>query len=215
MAHLSGEKKLLEGFRAGEDVHRATAAEVFKVAPDKVTGEERNRAKAVNFGIMYGISGYGLAEQLDIPQNEAADYINTYLKRYARVAAFREEVIEEASDQGYVTTIMGRRRPVTELRSGNEQQRRLGERIAVNTVIQGSAADIIKVATINCYRALAAEQLASRLVLQVHDELVFESPEDEVDRVVELAKREMVAAYSLDPPLVVDAGSGETWLNAK
>jgi DNA polymerase-1 len=215
MAHLSGEKKLMDAFRGGEDVHRATAAEVFKVDLDEVTGEERNRAKAVNFGIMYGISAYGLAEQLDIPHEEAADYINTYLERYGQVADFRGEIIDQAEADGYVTTIMGRRRPMPELLSRNEQQRRLGERMAVNTVIQGSAADIIKIAMINCKRSLAAENLTARLVLQVHDELVFEVPEDEVDSVTELARREMVAAFSLDPPLEVDVGNGETWLSAK
>jgi DNA polymerase-1 len=180
-----------------------------------VSGEERNRAKAVNFGIMYGISAYGLAEQLDISHEEAADYINTYLRRYERVAAFRDSIIDAAHEDGYVTTVLGRRRPMFELLSNNEQQRRLGERMAVNTVIQGSAADIIKVAMIDCRRALADENLAARLVLQVHDELVFEAPADEVSHVAELAQREMVAAYTLDPPLEVDVGSGETWLSAK
>jgi len=215
MAHLSGEPKLLEAFRAGEDVHRATAAEVFKVAPEAVSIKERNRAKAVNFGIMYGISAFGLAEQLDISQAEAAEYIDTYLKRYARVAAFRDEIISKARSDGYVTTLMGRRRPVPELGSGNEQQRRLGERVAVNTVIQGSAADIIKVAMIRCRDALAAAGCGCRMVLQVHDELVFEAPEEEVDMVSGLVREEMAAAWELDPPLEVDVGDGSTWLGAK
>lgn len=215
MAHLSGEAKLLEAFRAGEDVHRATAAEVFKVPLDAVANKERNRAKAVNFGIMYGISPFGLAEQLDIPQAEAADYIDTYLSRYARVAAFRDEIIARALADGFVTTLLGRRRPMAELRSHNEQQRRLGERMAVNTVIQGSAADIIKVAMIDCHRALEAAGLAARLVLQVHDELVIEAPAAEVDQVTGIVVERMEHAYELDPPLVVDAGSGETWLGAK
>ncbi|MHB8968127.1 MAG: DNA polymerase I [Thermoleophilia bacterium] len=215
MAHLSREPKLLEAFRAGEDVHRATASEVFKVPLDAVTSEERNRAKAVNFGIMYGISPFGLAEQLDVPQGEAAEYITTYLQRYSRVAAFRDEIIAGANRQGFVATLFGRRRPLPELRSGNEQQRRLGERMAVNTVIQGSAADIIKVAMINCRQALDREGLSARLVLQVHDELVFEAPLAEVETVAAIAESEMRRACELDPPLVVDVGNGDTWLNAK
>lgn len=215
MAHLSEEPKLRRAFAAGEDVHRDTAAEVFNLKPEKVSGKQRGRAKAVNFGIMYGISAFGLAEQLDISREEAAGYIDAYMARYPRVAAFREEVIELAREQGYVTTVLGRRRPIPELRSSDDRIRRLGERLAVNTVIQGSAADIIKIAMVSSRRALAAERLSAILVLQVHDELVFEAPAAEAETVAELARREMAGAWRLDPPLVVDVGIGETWVEAK
>jgi len=215
MAHLSEEPKLRQGFAAGDDVHRDTAAEVFGIEPAEVTSKQRGRAKAVNFGIMYGISPFGLAEQLGISQSEAAGYIETYLARYPRVAAFRAEIIEHAAADGYVTTLLGRRRQIPELRSGEDRVRRLGERLAVNTVIQGSAADIMKIAMVNAHRALQDEGLQARLVLQVHDELVFEAPEAETGAVAELARREMAGAWELDPPLVVDLGVGETWVEAK
>ena len=215
MAHLSGEPKLRQAFAAGEDVHRDTAAEVFNLKPEEVTATERGRAKAVNFGIMYGISPYGLAEQLDISTEEAASYIESYLARFPRVAEFRQRIIDRAREDGFVTTMLGRRRPVPELRSSDNRVRSLGERLAVNTVIQGSAADIMKVAMVNCDRALSRKHLAARLVLQVHDELVIEAPRGEADAVAGLARREMSGAWQLDPPLEVDAGIGETWAEAK
>jgi len=215
MAHLSAEPKLRQAFAAGEDVHRDTAAEVFSLKPEDVTSTERGRAKAVNFGIMYGISAYGLSEQLGITQEEAAGYIETYLARYLKVAAFRDQIIEQATEDGFVITMLGRRRLVPELRSTEDRVRKLGERLAVNTVIQGSAADIMKIAMVNADRALQAEGLTARLVLQVHDELVFEAPEAETAAVAELARREMSGAWQLDPPLEVDVGVGETWVEAK
>ncbi|MFA5809574.1 MAG: DNA polymerase I, partial [Thermoleophilia bacterium] len=215
MAHLSGEPKLRQAFASGEDVHRDTAAEVFNLKPEEVTSTQRNRAKAVNFGIMYGISGFGLAEQLDISREEAAGYIEAYMARYPKVAAFRESTIEQAREDGFVTTVLGRRRAIPELRSSDERIRRLGERLAVNTVIQGSAADIIKIAMVNSCRALEKEGLEARIVLQVHDELVFEASEAEASAVAELARREMTGAWQLDPPLEVDVGIGETWVEAK
>ncbi|MHB1324898.1 MAG: DNA polymerase I [Thermoleophilia bacterium] len=215
MAHLSAEPKLRQAFAAGEDVHRDTAAEVFSLKPEDVTSTERGRAKAVNFGIMYGISAFGLSEQLGITQEEAAGYIETYLARYPKVAAFRDQIIERATEDGYVTTMLGRRRLIPELRSAEDRVRKLGERLAVNTVIQGSAADIMKIAMVNADRALQAAGLTARLVLQVHDELVFEAPETEASTVAELARREMSGAWQLDPPLEVDVGIGETWVEAK
>jgi DNA polymerase-1 len=215
MAHLSEEPKLRQAFAAGDDVHRDTAAEVFSVPPEEVTSLHRNQAKAVNFGIMYGISGFGLAEQLDISREEAAAYIKAYLERYPKVAEFRDRVIAQAARDGFVTTVMGRRRPIPELRSSDPNTRRLGERLAVNTVIQGSAADIMKVAMVNAHGALAGKGLKTHLVLQVHDELVFEAPADEVETIMQLARDEMAGAWELDPPLVVDVGVGETWLEAK
>ncbi|MFA6001743.1 MAG: DNA polymerase I, partial [Thermoleophilia bacterium] len=215
MAHLSGEPKLRQAFDSGDDVHRDTAAEVFNLEPEEVTHTQRNRAKAVNFGIMYGISAFGLAEQLDISREEAAGYIETYMARYPKVAAFRESTIELAREDGFVVTVLGRRRAIPELRSSDERIRRLGERLAVNTVIQGSAADIIKIAMVNSCIALKKEGLEARIVLQVHDELVFEAPEAEAPAVAELARREMSGAWRLDPPLEVDVGVGETWVEAK
>jgi DNA polymerase-1 len=215
LAHLSGEPGLKHAFAAGEDIHRSTAAEVFGTTPDRVTSTQRGRAKAVNFGIIYGISAFGLAEQLDISQSEAAGYIETYLSRYSRVASFRQEIIDRATADGFVATIMGRRRPVPELRSSEDRVRRLGERLAVNTVIQGSAADIIKLAMVRIHRLLAEEGLEARLVLQVHDELVFEAPHAEAETVAETASREMTAAWETDPPLEVAVGMGHTWLEAK
>ncbi|MHB9111898.1 MAG: DNA polymerase I [Thermoleophilia bacterium] len=215
MAHLSEEPKLRQAFAAGDDVHRDTAAEVFNITPEKVDSTQRNRAKAVNFGIMYGISAYGLSEQLGISHEEAAGYIKTYLARYPKVAAFRDQIIGQATEDGFVTTMLGRRRLIPELRSTEDRVRKLGERLAVNTVIQGSAADIMKVAMVNADRALDTEGLKARMVLQVHDELVFEAPEAEAPAVAELARREMADAWQLDPPLVVDVGVGETWVDAK
>ena len=170
----------------------------------------------VNFGIVYGLTGFGLADRLNIPRKEGEEFVSRYLERFPAVRAFREQVVERAQEEGYVTTLMGRRRPIPELRSGNPNTRRLGERLAVNTVIQGTAADIIKVAMVRCQRALhRGGDLETRLVLQIHDELLFEGPPEEMDGAVELVRREMCAAYELDPPLEVDVGVGEDWLDAK
>jgi DNA polymerase I len=215
MAHLSGEATLLESFARGEDIHTRTAAEVFGLAEDQVDSTHRRYAKAVNFGIMYGISAFGLSQNLGIEREEAAAYIERYFQRLPRVKAFIEETIELARRQGYVTTVFGRRRPIPELVSGNFQERSLGERLAVNSVIQGSAADIIKVAMIRCHDRLRQDFPDSRLVLQVHDELVFEVPKDQADPVRDAVVKEMVAAYPMEPALGVDAGTGPDWLSAK
>jgi DNA polymerase-1 len=215
LAHLCQEPGLVDAFRRGDDVHRATAAEVLGKPPADVTKEERDRAKAVNFGIIYGISSFGLAEQLEIGRDEAQHYIDTYLGRYPAVQAFIASTIEETAERGYALTLLGRQRPIPELRATNRQVRQLGERLAVNSLIQGSAADIIKVAMIACDRRIRDEGLRARLVLQVHDELVFEAEEADVAAVRALVVEEMVSAYALDPPLVADAGAGPTWAAAK
>lgn len=215
MAHLSGEDRLKQALAAGGDVHRDTAAEVFGTEPEEVTPRQRSRAKAVNFGIMYGISAFGLSEQLGISHDEATAFINAYLARFPRVAELRASIIEQALKDGYVCTLLGRRRPVPELAASDGRLRSLGKRLAVNTVIQGSAADIMKVAMINCHRALAKDQPEASLVLQVHDELVFEAPEAEAGAVAALARREMRSAWMLEPPLEVDVGFGETWVQAR
>jgi DNA polymerase-1 len=215
LAHLSGEPVLAETFRRGEDVHRATAAEVLGRPADELTRTERDRAKAVNFGIIYGISAFGLSEQLGIPREEAQTYITTYLDRYPDVKAFIERTIAEAEERGYAVTLFGRRRPVPELRARNRQVRSLGERLAVNSTIQGSAADIIKVAMIASHRRLREARLGARLIMQIHDELLVEVPDTETTAVTALVREEMCGAYDLDPPLEVDVGVGETWLAAK
>jgi DNA polymerase-1 len=215
LAHVADEGVLKDVFREGEDVHAATAAEVFEIERDEVDVGQRAKAKMVNFGIVYGLTGFGLADRLNIPRKEGEEFVARYLERFPAVRAFREEVIERAQEEGYVTTLMGRRRPIPELRSGNPNTRRLGERLAVNTVIQGTAADIIKVAMVNCHRALRETGGKTRLVLQIHDELLFEGPPGEMEAAAELVEREMCAAYPLDPPLEVDVGIGTDWLNAK
>jgi DNA polymerase I len=215
LAHVAGEEVLKEIFRAGEDVHAATAAEVFEIDRGDVDVGQRSKAKMVNFGIVYGLTGFGLADRLNIPRKEGEEFVARYLERFPAVRAFREGVVERAQEEGYVRTLMGRRRAIPELRSGNPNTRRLGERLAVNTVIQGTAADIIKVAMVRCQNALAATGAQTRLVLQIHDELLFEGPPGEMDEATELVRREMCAAYQLDPPLEVDIGVGEDWLEAK
>jgi DNA polymerase-1 len=215
LAHVAGEEVLKSIFERGEDVHAATAAEVLKLAPGDIGPGERSRAKAVNFGIVYGLSAHGLSEQLSIPHEEAAEYIERYLARFPAVRAFIDRTIVEATDRGYVQTLFGRRRQIPELRSRKWQTRSQGERLAVNTVIQGTAADVIKIAMVRCDAALREAGLATRLVLTIHDELLFEGPLAETDEATVLVEREMEAACELDPPLVVDIGVGENWLDAK
>jgi DNA polymerase-1 len=169
----------------------------------------------VNFGIIYGISSFGLSENLDIPREQAQEYIDTYLARFPHVQDFIERTIEQAGRDGYVTTLLGRRRPVPEIRASNRQTRSLGERLAVNSVMQGTAADVIKVAMIRIHDRLRDEGRGARLVLQVHDELLLEAPETEVSAVKELVREEMCNAYPLEPPLAVDVGAGDDWNAAK
>ena len=215
LAHVSGEPKLREAFARGEDIHAATAAEVLGKDQATLTKDERNIAKMVNFGIIYGISAFGLSENLEIPRDEAQTYIDTYLARFPLVQDFIQRTIEQAERDGYVTTLLGRRRPVPEIRASNRQTRGLGERLAVNSVMQGTAADIIKIAMVNIHRRLRDEGRKSRLVLQVHDELLVEAPDAEVSTVKELVRKEMCDAYPLDPPLAVDVGAGDDWNEAK
>ncbi|HET9163684.1 MAG TPA: DNA polymerase I [Solirubrobacterales bacterium] len=215
LAHVAEEEVLKEIFRAGEDVHAATAAEVFEISREDVDVGQRSKAKMVNFGIVYGLTGFGLSDRLNIPRKEGEEFVARYLERFPAVRAFREQVVERAQEEGYVRTLLGRRRPIPELRSGNPNTRRLGERLAVNTVIQGTAADIIKLAMVRCQNALAEREAKTRLVLQIHDELLFEGPPEEMDDATGLVRREMCAAYQLDPPLEVDIGVGPDWLDAK
>jgi DNA polymerase I len=210
LAHMTGEPALVEAFMGGEDVHTRTAAEVFDVRPESVTPELRRRAKMVNFGILYGISGFGLAMRLgNVHPAEAERYIKRYLERYPRVTKFIQESLEEAEVLGYATTLFGRRRYVPELRNSNKNVRKLGERIAFNARVQGTAADIIKVAMVDLQPRLRS--LGTDMLMQVHDELVFDVDEERVDEVAALAAERMVAAYDLYPPLEVEVKVGERW----
>ncbi len=215
LAHVSGEPKLKESFARGEDIHTTTAAEVLGKDPATLTKDERNIAKMVNFGIIYGISSFGLSENLEIPRDEAQAYIDAYLARFPHVQDFIQRTIEQAARDGYVTTLFGRRRPVPEIRASNRQTRSLGERLAVNSVMQGTAADVIKKAMVAIHERLRAEGRSAKLVLQVHDELLLEAPEAEVSAVKQLVREEMCQAFELDPPLEVDVGAGDDWNEAK
>jgi DNA polymerase-1 len=175
----------------------------------------RSKAKMINYGIVYGLSAYGMADRLDIPQSEADEFIQRYLAGFPAVNRFIEETIEQGTEHGYVSTLFGRRRQVPELRARRWELRKQGERFAVNMVIQGTAADIMKVAMVRCDHALAQAGLATRLVLQIHDELLFEGPANEAERVEQIAATEMAGAFAMDPPLAVDAGIGADWLAAK
>jgi DNA polymerase I len=212
LAHIAGEEVLKEIFRRGEDVHTATAAAILGGKTDPGT---RSKAKMVNYGIVYGLSAFGLADRLQIEREEAQEFIDRYLERFPAVKAFIDQTIERATDEGYVTTLFGRIRRIPELRSRQRQTRQLGERLAVNMVIQGTAADIIKVAMVRCRDELRSAGLSTRLVLQIHDELLFEGPEGEAEAACEIVRREMVGAFELDPPLGVDVGVGRNWLEAK
>jgi DNA polymerase I len=215
LAHAAGEPVLKEIFRAGEDVHTATASQVFAVAPEEIDPGMRSKAKMINYGIVYGLSDYGLADRLNIPRQEAKEFIDAYLERFPRVASFMAETVEQAKGDGYVKTLWGRRRQIPELQARNYQVRTLGERLAVNTVIQGTAADIIKLAMVRCHRALSESALTTRLILTIHDELLFEGPPAESPAATELIEREMVGVWDRDPPLAVDVGVGDNWLEAK
>ena len=215
LAHIADEQVLRDIFLRGEDVHTETASKVFELPPEQLDVGMRSKAKMVNYGIVYGLSAYGLADRLQIPQEEAQEFIDRYLERFPAVHQFMKDAVEQAEQHGYVSTLFGRRRQIPEIRARNWQTRKLGERLAVNSVIQGTAADIIKVAMVRTHDALAAEGLRTRLILQIHDELLAEGPAAEAERAVEIISREMVAAADLDPPLHVDSGIGPNWLDAK
>jgi DNA polymerase I len=215
LAHVAQEPVLEEIFKRGEDVHTATASEVFGVAPEEIDPGMRSKAKMINYGIVYGLSDYGLADRLNIPLEEAKAFIDAYLERFSRVAQFIADTIEGAKEEGHVKTLWGRRRQIPELRARNYQVRTLGERLAVNTVIQGTAADIIKLAMVRCHEALHEAGLATKQILTIHDELLFEGPPAELDEARELIEREMIGVWEYSPPLAVDVGVGQNWLEAK
>ncbi len=214
LAHMADVAALKESFLQGEDIHRRTASEVLGVFPDMVSDEQRRQAKAINFGVIYGMSAFGLAKQLGIARREAQDFIDRYFERYPAIRTFMDARIEEARQHQYVTTLLGRRCAIPEINSKNGAVRGYAERNAINYPVQGSAADIIKVAMVKIYQRLADENLQAKMVLQVHDELVFDVPETEVDTVRQLVCEEMMQAVPLDVPLVVDVGVGKNWREA-
>lgn len=215
LAHISGDPTFIDAFKHNQDIHKRTASEVWGIPLEDVTPEQRNDAKAINFGIVYGISDYGLARNLGITRNKAHAYIESYLNRYPGIRAYMERIVEEGKRNGYVSTLMGRRRPLPELSSRNFNTRSFGERVAMNTPIQGTAADIIKKAMNDVYYEIKARGLKSKLVLQVHDELIIDAYIPELEEVKKILKEKMEKAMELSVPLVVDIGIGSSWYNAK
>lgn len=215
LAHMSGDKKLIEAYQQAEDIHRITASQVFHVPFEEVTPLQRRNAKAVNFGIVYGISSFGLSQDLSISKTEAKEYIDRYFETYPGIKTFLDELVAKAKEDGYVTTMYGRRRPIPELKSSNFAQRSFGERVAMNSPIQGTAADIIKIAMIRVHDRLKEEGLRSRLILQVHDELLIEAYLEEVEQVEQILEQEMQQAASLRVPLEIDMHRGANWYEAK
>lgn len=211
LAHISGDAAMISAFTHGADIHTSTAAAVFGVAPEDVTPELRKRAKAVNFGIVYGIGDFSLAGDLGIPVKQARAYIQSYLASYPDVAAYLKDIVAEAHAKGYVTTLFGRRRYIPEISGHNAMQRKFGERVAMNSPIQGSAADIVKIAMLGVSRRIAAEELDAKLILQVHDELIVEASKKDADRAAAILREEMEGAVKLSVPLTVDLSIGERW----
>lgn len=214
LAHLSGDERLIQAYREAQDIHRITASQVFHVPFDEVTPLQRRNAKAVNFGIVYGISSFGLSQDLSITRKEASDYIEKYFETYPGIKEFLDGTVVKAKEEGYVTTMFGRRRPVPELKSSNFMQRSFGERVAMNAPIQGTAADIIKIAMVRVNQRLKMEGFRARLLLQVHDELLIEAPEEEVEAVCRLLRQEMKGAADLAVSLEVDMNTGKNWYEA-
>lgn len=215
LAHMSGDEQLIEAYRSDEDIHKITASKVFHTPLEKVTSLQRRNAKAVNFGIVYGISSFGLSQDLSISRKEAADYIEQYFATYPGVKSFLDKLVVDAKENGYTTTMFGRRRPIPELSSSNFMQRSFGERVAMNSPIQGTAADIMKIAMIRVWRGLKEAGLGSKLILQVHDELVIEVLAEEVEQVRAILTKEMKSAAALAVSLEIDLHTGENWYEAK
>jgi DNA polymerase-1 len=211
MAHFSKDPVLIEAFRNGEDIHARTAQEVFGVGPLAQTAEHRRAAKAINFGIIYGLSAFGLAQQLAIEQREAAQFINAYFTRYKGVKAYLESVLTETRETGVAKTLFGRIRPIPEISSPQMQLRNFAERTALNSPLQGTAADLIKLAMISIDHRLSEEKLEAKMILQVHDELLFEAPEKEKKKLERLVSEEMEGVHQLAVPLVVEVGTGPNW----
>ena len=211
MAHLSKDPGLLSAFQDGEDVHSKTASEVFNVGIDDVTPDLRRNAKAINFGLIYGISAFGLGKQLGITRNLAAEYMAMYFEKYPRVKEYMESTKESASQNGYVETLFGRRLYLREINASNAMRRQASERAAINAPVQGTAADIMKIAMIKMHQSLETEKSQAQIILQVHDELILDTPENEIDKVVNLTTEAMMGAAQLDVPLEIDIGIGDNW----
>lgn len=215
LAHMSGDEKLIQAYREAQDIHRITASQVFHIPFEEVTELQRRNAKAVNFGIVYGISSFGLSQDLSITRKEAEQYIKNYFETYPKIKGFLDGLVQHAKENGYVSTMFGRRRPVPELKSSNFMQRSFGERVAMNSPIQGTAADIIKLAMIQVSHRLKEENLKSRLILQIHDELLIETAEDEIEQVSAILEQEMKGAADLSVSLEIDMHTGKSWYEAK
>ena len=214
LAHISGDETMIAAFNSGEDIHTVTASQVFNVPLDEVTSLMRSRAKAVNFGIVYGISAFSLSQDIGVFQNEAKAYMDNYFAKYHGVREYMDRIKRQAKADGYVTTLYGRRRDLPELKSANFNMRSFGERVALNMPIQGTAADVIKAAMVRVAQRMEREGLRARLLLQVHDELIVECPEDEAERVRALLTEEMEHVSDFSVPLTVDAKVGRTWAEA-
>jgi DNA polymerase-1 len=214
LAHIADDKEMQEGFRSGVDIHTITASQVFGVPVELVTKSMRSSSKAVNFGIVYGISEFSLAQDIGVSRNEAKAYMERYFEKYSGVRSYMNRIVAQAKEDGYVSTVMGRRRPLPEINSSNFNQRSFGERVALNAPIQGTAADIIKLAMIRVQNRLKAQGLTGRLVLQVHDELIVECPQEESTQVAAILKEEMEQVASLSVPLQADAKVGSCWADA-
>lgn len=215
LAHMSGDERMIDAFIDGADIHARTASEVFGVPFEKVTAEQRSAAKAVNFGIVYGISDFGLAKNLGVTRKQAGDYIKMYLDRYSGVRAYMQGAVEEGKRLGYVKTLMGRRRELPELLSSNYNTRSFGERVAMNMPLQGTAADIIKLAMVRVCEALQKEGLKAKLILQIHDELIIDAPLSEAARAGEILRECMQNAMNLSVPLLADVRTGHSWFDTK
>ena len=215
LSHISGDENMIDSFKKGIDIHKVTASQVFDVPIEKVDDTMRTRAKAVNFGIVYGISEFGLAKNISLSRKEAKQYIDTYLEKYNKIHDFMENIVKEATESGYVTTIFGRRRYIPELKQKNKNIVQFGKRVAMNTPIQGSAADIIKLAMNKVYRLLKEKNLNSKLIMQVHDELIIEASASEIDEVSKILKDTMENIVKLKVPLCVDLNVGKSWYDAK
>jgi len=215
LAHMAEDRALIDAFNNSEDIHRSTAANVLGVKPEDITVEERSRAKAVNFGVIYGMSAFGLSSELKITRKEADDYIKTYFAKHAAVKDFMDRQVAFCKENGYVTTMLGRKRFINEISASNFMTRQVGERLAMNSPIQGSAADIIKIAMIKVYNALKDAGLKSRLILQVHDELIIDTYKDEQEAVERLLVENMESAIEMKTKLVADLNSGSSWYELK
>ena len=214
LAHMSGDESLIDAYNSAQDIHRITASKVFKVPYEEVTETMRRNAKAVNFGIVYGISSFGLSQDLSISRKEASEYIKQYFETYPGIKAFLDKTVSDAKENGYAKTLFGRIRPIPELSSSNFMQRSFGERIAMNSPIQGTAADIMKIAMVSVDKKLKDSNLKSKIVLQVHDELLLEVYKDEEQAVCEIVEESMVTAANLSVKLDINIAKGPNWLEA-